>query len=139
MEELTLRVAYYYFGMRKDAETRHGTRFNMAYRILDMLELDGEISYDNQRKVIAFGGATFKWSFDDAKQKSSLTRLEKKMTSIPIRDIDAVMGVGNNNIQTKLAELDLEHKTGVFIDAATKKSNNTYFRYRWRNTRKRSC
>ncbi len=94
--DLTIRAAYFRFASSdKYIETRNGVRGVIAYQLFDFLQLDAEVSYDNQRKTVFFGGITVGYNFDkSAKKHIRLTRLEKKMNIIPIRDIDAVMAIG---------------------------------------------
>ena len=84
----------------------------MEYKFYENIQLDWEMSYDNQRKLVYFGGITLSYNFDKNNMPlSSLTRLEKKMTLIPIRDIDVVGSQGKyiepvDELQVKLSELD---------------------------------
>ncbi|NQY43096.1 MAG: inverse autotransporter beta domain-containing protein [Legionellales bacterium] len=99
LPNLTVRGAYYHFmSPKRNVSSRIGFRGTIGYKINEYLQLDAEFSYDNQRKFVYFGGVTVGYSFGkNSTRASGLTRLEKKMTSIPIRDIDAVVGQGTDN------------------------------------------
>ncbi len=114
LEALTVRVAYYHFGFNNKTDTRHGARFSANYQIFSMLDLDAEISYDNQRKLTYFGGLTLNYQFDGGK-KQNMTRLQQKMNVLPIRDIDAVTGSGSIDTQES-AEFQL-HQGAVGLVA----------------------
>ena len=96
LPELTVRAAYFRFASSdKHIQTRNGFRGVIGYQLYKFIQLDGEISYDNQRKLVYFGGVTIGYNFDNARKRfSSLTRLEQKMNSLPIRDVDAITATG---------------------------------------------
>ena len=133
LPQLTVRLAYYNFSSSdKRIQTRNGIRGVLQYQLYDFLELDTEISYDNQRKIVFFGGLNIRYNFDKYNRFNSLTRLEKKMTLIPIRDIDAVSGEGDlkDEIDTisiesgkgeLIALVDTKNPSVIFIDAKTGK------------------
>ncbi len=102
LPELTVRAAYYRFASSdKHIETRNGFRGVLGYKVYEFFQIDGEISYDNQRKLVYFGGITVGYNFDKTNKKHlSLTRLEKKMNMLPIRDVDAVTAVGDEPIDS---------------------------------------
>ncbi|NQY43120.1 MAG: inverse autotransporter beta domain-containing protein [Legionellales bacterium] len=117
MEDLTIRGGYYHFGKnRKYLETRKGLRSNLDYQLNKVFQLNLEISHDNQRKWVYFGGITASYTFEKPIESSSLTRLERKMTSLPIRDIDAVVGYTMDENITSTAEiLTIDEGTSVII------------------------
>ncbi|NQY43833.1 MAG: inverse autotransporter beta domain-containing protein, partial [Legionellales bacterium] len=98
LPELTVRGAYYRFTSSDNhIESRNGFRGVLGYQLFEFLSLDFEMSYDNQRKLVYFGGLTLGYNFDGlSRNQSRLTRLERKMNILPIRDIDAVLGGGHD-------------------------------------------
>jgi predicted nucleic acid-binding Zn-ribbon protein len=97
LETLTTRVAYYAFGFNSSAKTRHGFRVTTGYEMFSWLELEGELSYDNARKINWFLGGKLHWNFTKNGNKPKLTRFERKMISLPIRDIDIVEGTSEQS------------------------------------------
>jgi hypothetical protein len=96
LPNLTGRVAYYWFGSPENyIKNRIGYRGVLGYKIHENIDLDFEVSYDNQRNWVYFGGITISYDFDKSNRDiRSLTRLERKMTLLPIRDIDIVGSTG---------------------------------------------
>lgn len=122
LEDLTTRLAYYRFGANDSyIESRNGVRGVLGYKVADYLQLDAEASYDNQRKWTYFAGVTLGYNFDKDVKHSNLTRLEQKMTSIPIRDIDAVVGQGTKFTENDTATINgmTEDTTILIADEAT--------------------
>ncbi len=118
LDSLTIRGAYYRFGNSlSNIETRQGFRGVLSYKFYEILSIDFETSYDNQRKLVLFAGATLGYKFDKANRRyTGLTRLEKKMTLLPIRDIDAVVGEGQENIIIDKAYINnIDEDTTVLI------------------------
>ncbi len=118
LPDLTVRAAFYRFASSdKHIQTRNGVRGVIAYQLFEFLQLDAEVSYDNQRKTVFFGGITLGYNFDkSAKKHIGLTRLEKKMNIIPIRDIDAVVGGGQQRHTVDEIQIDgLDEDTTIFV------------------------
>ncbi len=66
-----------------------GVQLRAGYQINKIVNLNIEGVYDNHRKFAGYFGVNFKWNFG-YKQSLALSKLEQKMTQMPIRDIDAV-------------------------------------------------
>jgi hypothetical protein len=102
LDMLTARAAYYRFA--SDAEgfadkVIKGGRGVVDLKVSNFLNANIEVAYDTQRNWNVFGGVTLSHHFGGGKNGySSLSRLEKKMTSLPIRDIDIISLQGNKTI-----------------------------------------
>lgn len=67
--------------------TQYGTRIRANYQLLPFASIEGEVSYDTQRKFIGFAGIKLNYPL----LKKSKNTLITKMTSLPVRDIDIVI------------------------------------------------
>ncbi len=95
IKKLSFHLGYYLFGaLNKDAKTIKGWRARANLEINRAISLNAEASHDNERKMVYFAGATLTYEFGSSNRSSSLTTLERKMTQMPVRDIDIVLGEG---------------------------------------------
>lgn len=113
LDSLSARLAWYRFAAEKEhsyMQDRNGVRGVVGYKFDDHIQVDAEVSYDNDRKSNYFLGLKLGYNFDkNNTDYSKLTRLEKKMTSIPIRDIDAVVTEGSK--RTVISNAIIENLT----------------------------
>ena len=74
--------------------TVNGIELRGEYQLLPWLKLEGNYSYDKLRKSNYFAGISL--SFNLGNNNEPLNTLEKKMTKMPIRDIDVVTKIGTS-------------------------------------------
>ncbi len=89
-------LAYYHFFNTKNNSKIHGLRTRATYQQNSLLTYDAEISFDNVRKLSGFIG--FSLSFT---QNHPSNIIHKKMTSLPVRDIDIVIDSIRTNLVTE--------------------------------------
>ncbi len=107
-EQFQAHLAYYYFGIgSKDVKKVKGMRARSAWQVADWLALESEVSHDKVRKTNFFAGVRFNWTLGEH-SKSRLDTLDKKMTSLPVRDIDIVSGISAPQVAHSEQLLDIE-------------------------------
>ncbi len=105
-EKIQAHLAYYYFGLGSSGtKSVKGFRGRAAYQLNDYLALEGEVSHDKVRHTNYFAGARFNWSFGGQSSKNRLDALDKKMTSLPVRDIDIVAGDSSESMEEALGNV----------------------------------
>lgn len=122
LESLSTRVAYYHFGFSSDkmVKIKHGIRFSISYSIMNALSVDGEYSYatnsnaNKKDKHTLFGGLTFSYNFGKTKPFHQ-TLLERKMNSLPVRDIDVVVGQGSDIWHSQVVTPELANDSVVLV------------------------
>ena len=75
-------IAYYGFDDIK--KFTHGIRTRAEYRLTPWCSINSEINLDTARSFTLYGGLKLNYPF----QKTKSSTLDKKMTSLPVRDID---------------------------------------------------
>ncbi|NQY42011.1 MAG: inverse autotransporter beta domain-containing protein [Legionellales bacterium] len=113
-----MRIAYYRFGLSRDVTTINGIRFCLGMSIFNNLDLNMEISNDKVREDVYFFGIAFRHTFD-VKDSFYQNPLNKKMVSIPIRDVDIVVDESDRYIKNKIADIDVTHRAALLIDNDT--------------------
>jgi hypothetical protein len=84
-------VAFYHFA-GKGVSSVTGARLRGNYELRSWLSFELESNMDKVRGVTSYLGLNLSWDFGNSvsKKENPLTRLEKKMTKLPVRDIDIV-------------------------------------------------
>ncbi len=90
-----LHGAYYSFFEKNS--TSHGGRARANVRINPWTSIEGEINYDTARKLTSYAGIRLNFP---SKSIYKQTRLQTKMTSLPVRDIDIVVSQVSSAINT---------------------------------------
>ncbi|NQY42598.1 MAG: hypothetical protein HRT87_04555 [Legionellales bacterium] len=109
---LEMFAAYYYF-KSKDVGSVIGGRLRSKIRILDWVYLEGESNYDNKRKFTNYLGLNLQWNIG-SRSLGKQSWSEKKMTQLPVRDIDIVHIEGSKN--TKTADKNITGRTAVVLE-----------------------
>lgn len=125
-EQATLRLAYYNFGFRDGIEQIHGARGTAILELDDMLFLELEASYDTERKWQGFAGLRLNINLG-SKDVSNLSRLDKKMNNLPVRDVDIM----SKEVVASSVK-DMEIKSAFNLDG-TLKLGNMVFLYNDKN------
>jgi hypothetical protein len=92
---LEIYTSYYHFS-KKGRQVINGGRVRLNQKINDNIYLEAEISHDNYRQTDYYVGARFNYNFGKSGEKSTLSALEKKMTQMPVRDIDALTTISED-------------------------------------------
>lgn len=97
-----MKIFFFYHSQFKNIV---GVQTRIQYKINKIINFDIEGVYDNHRKFAGYFGIGFNWSFGD-KQNIKLTHLERKMTQMPLRDIDAIttIDIDRNKILQTITE-----------------------------------
>ncbi len=85
-------IAFYRFAA-SGTPTVTGYRIRTNYIVSKWLSLEIEANKDKVRGLTSYAGINLNWDFNTRKHpkaKKYLTRLERKMTQLPVRDIDVV-------------------------------------------------
>ncbi len=89
-ESFAVYLAYYKFGLGNNQVKKiEGVRFRNSWQINSWLGFESELSYDAVRKTNLFVGLRLRTALS-RQPHEPLSRLDKKMTSLPVRDIDVV-------------------------------------------------
>ncbi|NQY43401.1 MAG: inverse autotransporter beta domain-containing protein [Legionellales bacterium] len=89
-DSLSGYLAFYNF-FSSGIKSVTGVRLRTNYKLYDWLSFDLESNTDGVRGFTSYLGLNLSWNFDSKHVKqSSLTKLEQKMTQLPVRDIDEV-------------------------------------------------
>ncbi|NQY42498.1 MAG: hypothetical protein HRT87_04025 [Legionellales bacterium] len=85
-------LAFYHFGNSSSkAKSINGIRFRSNYNFTGWFAVEGECSKDKVAGLVSYLGVKLNWSPSANKSKTSLRkRMNKKMTQLPVRDIDVV-------------------------------------------------
>ncbi len=81
-------VAYYHFNA-KDVSAVTGFRVRTNIRVAEWLSVELESNYDGSRGSTNYGGIRLGWDIGSS-QPSRKTWISRKMTQLPVRDIDVV-------------------------------------------------
>ncbi|NQY43559.1 MAG: inverse autotransporter beta domain-containing protein [Legionellales bacterium] len=108
-------VAFYRFSS-KEVPTVSGYRIRSNYKLFRWLSADLEMNNDKVRGVTSYIGLNLSWNFiknKNSKKTISHTRLSRKMTQLPVRDIDVIYDKFTKNI--KLFHKDSSGRKGAVI------------------------
>jgi len=95
LNRLSAYGAYYHFG-KKQVKSIDGFRLRGEIKVSDHIFIKSEYSHDNLRKSSYFFGIGLKASLGHKNKKLSI--LDKKMTQLPVRDIDIVTVEGDGAV-----------------------------------------
>jgi hypothetical protein len=100
-------VAFYHFA-GKGVSSVTGARLRGNYELRSWLSFELESNMDKVRGVTSYLGLNLSWDFGNSvsKKRNPLTRLEMKMTKLPVRDIDIVNG--EESIEDEQSSLSIE-------------------------------
>lgn len=119
---LSAYIAYYYFDA-KDAKAVYGPRARAKYTLADWLSLEYEASFDSKRKFISSIGINLNWRFgakNSLGKQIKLSRIEQKMTQLPVRDVDIVSQVLTRTRQT-IKPQEVSGRVAIFLAPSSKK------------------
>ena len=129
-ERLAAFLAYYHFNA-KGITPMDGVRLRAAWKLIDWVSLEGEVSYDPHRNVTFFLGGRLSFTLDNKNQfKQKGDALSQKMTQPPVRDIDIISKVVDKE--------EIILSTGDDVDVLSLRDNNVLSDKRKTNRRGRS-
>jgi len=101
---VNLYAAYYYFNA-KNAPIVQGPRGRVQIKLLRWLNISGEIQKDKPRGLTWFGGVEVRVNIGSSMTAQSQSILDRKMTQMPIRDIDVVVERSTKEFVIKQSEV----------------------------------
>jgi cell pole-organizing protein PopZ len=105
---ISAHMSYYNFGFNQDASSYWGVKGRTAYQVNDWCSFEAEASYDTKQNFSYFAGVKFSMSIGN-KNEIKLKNIEKKMTSLPVRDIDIITGETMKSETIDKVKIDKEH------------------------------
>ncbi len=88
-------LAFYYFN-GKNVKAVVGIRIRANFILTHWLSIEVESNIDKKIGHTSYLGMKLSWDFNSSKSKNSQTSINRKMTQLPVRDIDAVTDVREN-------------------------------------------
>jgi hypothetical protein len=108
-------VAFYYFN-EKNTQSVKGVRIRANYALTNWLSVNGETNLDKKVGHTSYLGVKLSWDLNGSKGSKYYNSLKRKMTKLPVRDIDIVTGLQSNN-KTKLYQDEMDGELGFIFDS----------------------
>ncbi len=85
-------LAFFYFN-NKDVDSVTGVRIRTNYSFTHWCSIEAESNIDKKIGHTSYLGFKLSWDFNSSTNSNTFLSLNKKMTQLPIRDIDAITAV----------------------------------------------